>query len=60
MDYVTELKHGDSERVYLAGQSMGGNGAWQYLAMQPQMFAGALVICGYAQGAHGLSATNGS
>lgn len=37
----------DATRVYLAGQSMGGNGAWLYAAQQRKLFAATAVICGY-------------
>uniref|UniRef100_A0A7S0JEA1 Phospholipase/carboxylesterase/thioesterase domain-containing protein n=1 Tax=Calcidiscus leptoporus TaxID=127549 RepID=A0A7S0JEA1_9EUKA len=37
----------DRSRVFLAGQSMGGNGAWMYAAQQPRFFAAVVVICGY-------------
>lgn len=41
---------GDRARVHLAGQSMGGHGAWLYAAQQPRLFAAVVVVCGYAQG----------
>ena len=41
---------GDRARVYLAGQSMGGHGAWIYAAQQPRLFAAVVVVCGYTQG----------
>ena len=41
---------GDRSRVYLAGQSMGGHGAWIYAAQQPRLFAAVVVVCGYMQG----------
>ena len=43
---------GDRSRVYLAGQSMGGHGAWTYAAQQPRLFAGLVVVCGYLRGSH--------
>ena len=42
-------KHGDPSRVYLAGQSMGGNGAWLYASANPGIFAGVMVVCGYTR-----------
>jgi len=39
---------GDPARVYLTGQSMGGNGAWVYAAQQHKLFAAVAVVCGYA------------
>ena len=40
---------GDIQRIYLAGQSMGGNGAWMFAAQQPRFFAATVIVCGYAQ-----------
>src|SRR5579862_6529056 len=37
----------DPERVYVAGQSMGGEGVWSALAMSQNKFAGAIALCGY-------------
>jgi pimeloyl-ACP methyl ester carboxylesterase len=39
----------DPQRTLLAGQSMGGNGAWMYAAQQRRLFAATVVVCGYAQ-----------
>jgi predicted peptidase len=38
----------DLDRVYVAGQSMGGEGAWMVLAVAPGRFAAAIVLCGYS------------
>ena len=38
--------HGDRERLYLTGLSMGGYGAWQIAADHPGTFAAAAIICG--------------
>lgn len=38
----------DLDRVYVAGQSMGGEGAWMTLAVAPGRFAAAVVLCGYS------------
>ena len=45
---VVDTYNGDKSRVYLAGQSMGGNGAWLYASQQKSLFAAVLVVCGYA------------
>jgi len=45
---LSEAIGGDASRVYLTGQSMGGNGAWLYAAQQPRLFAAVAVVCGYA------------
>ncbi len=37
----------DPERVYVVGQSMGGEGVWSMLAMAGGKFAGAIALCGY-------------
>jgi predicted peptidase len=36
----------DTTRRYIAGNSMGGYGAWQFAATYPEMFAAAIPICG--------------
>jgi len=38
----------DRAREYVAGQSMGGEGVWRALSIDPHRFAAALVLCGYA------------
>lgn len=38
----------DERRVYLTGNSMGGNGAWSLAAHHPQRFAALAPICGWA------------
>eukprot|EP00322_Chrysochromulina_rotalis_P002481 CAMPEP_0115833518 /NCGR_PEP_ID=MMETSP0287-20121206/3214_1 /TAXON_ID=412157 /ORGANISM="Chrysochromulina rotalis, Strain UIO044" /LENGTH=292 /DNA_ID=CAMNT_0003286935 /DNA_START=1 /DNA_END=879 /DNA_ORIENTATION=+ len=49
-EWVVPALGGDMTRQYLAGQSMGGHGAWTYAAQQPRLFAALVVVCGYAQG----------
>jgi len=44
---VASAHGGDLGRVYLAGQSMGGNGAWMFASQQKNMFAAVVVVCGY-------------
>jgi predicted peptidase len=41
-----EAFHGDRDRLYLTGLSMGGYGVWQIAADHPGMFAAAAVVCG--------------
>jgi predicted peptidase len=36
----------DSQRLYVAGQSMGGYGTWALIALRPNMFAAAIPLCG--------------
>ena len=43
---ITELNI-DTDKFYLAGQSMGGNGAWEYGAKNLNMFAALVPVCGY-------------
>jgi predicted peptidase len=38
--------HGDPDRVYLTGLSMGGYGSWQFAQEYPDKWAAAVVICG--------------
>lgn len=38
--------HGDRQRLYLTGLSMGGYGSWQIAVDHPRMFAAAAIICG--------------
>ena len=38
---------GDPARTYLAGQSMGGHGAWMLGAQRPDLFAAVVPVCGY-------------
>lgn len=45
---VLDKYNGDASRVYLAGQSMGGNGAWRYASQQLHLFSAVIVICGYS------------
>lgn len=36
----------DAQRIYVAGQSMGGGGTWDALARRPDLFAAAVPLCG--------------
>jgi pimeloyl-ACP methyl ester carboxylesterase len=36
----------DQDRIYLVGESMGGYGAWDLLARQPDRFAAAIAVAG--------------
>ncbi len=36
----------DAQRIYIAGQSMGGGGVWDVLARRPDLFAAAVALCG--------------
>eukprot|EP00468_Gymnochlora_sp_CCMP2014_P006866 CAMPEP_0167766776 /NCGR_PEP_ID=MMETSP0110_2-20121227/15567_1 /TAXON_ID=629695 /ORGANISM="Gymnochlora sp., Strain CCMP2014" /LENGTH=266 /DNA_ID=CAMNT_0007654911 /DNA_START=251 /DNA_END=1048 /DNA_ORIENTATION=- len=49
VNQVAEKYGGNLQRVSLAGQSMGGNGAWEYAAMQKGLFSSVVVVCGYAR-----------
>lgn len=37
----------DPDRVYIHGMSMGGIGTWNFIENNPDLFAGAIAICGY-------------
>lgn len=36
----------DSSRIYVAGQSAGGFGAWNLITKKPGVFAAAIILCG--------------
>lgn len=44
--YVYEQNSTDTTRLYLVGASMGGYAVWQMLMSDPQLYAGAIPICG--------------
>ena len=44
--FVYEHKNTDQSRLYLVGASMGGYAVWQMLMSDPQLYAGAIPICG--------------
>jgi predicted peptidase len=47
LDAVEKQYSIDAGRVYVAGQSMGGEGVWAALAAAPGKFAAAVALCGY-------------
>lgn len=47
LDTVEKEYSIDLDRVYVAGQSMGGEGTWAALAAAPGRFAAAISLCGY-------------
>jgi len=42
----------DRSRIYISGSSMGGSGTYAMIERYPDIFAGALVLCGSWPGAH--------
>jgi predicted peptidase len=49
LEIVDKLGHEfaiDERRIYVAGNSMGGAGAWNMLANRPNYFAAAVICCG--------------
>jgi predicted peptidase len=46
LDQATEEFHGDRDRTYLTGLSMGGYGTWELAMLQPHRFAALVPICG--------------
>jgi pimeloyl-ACP methyl ester carboxylesterase len=46
IDALEKEFHVDVRRRYVAGNSMGGYGAWYFASTRPQMFAAAIPICG--------------
>jgi predicted peptidase len=48
----------DARRVYVVGQSLGGYGAWDFIARYPGVFAAAVPLCGGGDAKRILSARN--
>jgi predicted peptidase len=49
----------DKDRVYLAGLSMGGNGAWRLAYENPDRFAAVVPVCAFAGTFRGLTPVAG-
>ncbi|MDZ5016705.1 prolyl oligopeptidase family serine peptidase, partial [Clostridium perfringens] len=50
MDLVKELVKDlpvDTDRIYVTGMSMGGNGTWTLIQRNPELFAAAIPVCGW-------------
>jgi predicted peptidase len=50
LDQVMAEYHGDPDRVYLTGNSLGGYGTWFMGALYPDRFAALVPICGGVRG----------
>jgi predicted peptidase len=48
----------DADRLYVAGQSLGGYGAWALIAEYPGMFAAAIPLCGGGNAARAKNLVN--
>ncbi len=46
LDHLQEQLAIDPKRIYVTGESMGGNGTWNLCAAAPERFAAAVPICG--------------
>jgi predicted peptidase len=46
LDAATKEFHGDPDRTYLTGFSMGGYGTWNLASRHPERFAALVVVCG--------------
>jgi predicted peptidase len=46
LDHSMKEFHGDPDRIYLTGLSMGGFGSWAWAAKYPGKWAAAVVVCG--------------
>jgi predicted peptidase len=46
VDSLREEFHIDPQRLYVAGQSLGGFGTWNLITKKPDIFAAAIVLCG--------------
>jgi hypothetical protein len=47
LDSILEVYKIDTNRIYVTGLSLGGNGTWDYLATHPDLFAAAIPVCGW-------------
>lgn len=47
LDSIEKEYRIDRDRIYVAGQSMGGEGVWSAMAFAPGRFAAAIALCGY-------------
>jgi hypothetical protein len=47
LDSLLEVYKVDTNRIYVTGLSLGGNGTWDYLATYPHLFAAAIPVCGW-------------
>lgn len=47
LDTVEKSYAINHDRVYVVGQSMGGEGVWRALSIDPHRFAAAIALCGY-------------
>ncbi|MDQ3798787.1 MAG: prolyl oligopeptidase family serine peptidase [Acidobacteriota bacterium] len=48
----------DADRLYVAGQSLGGYGAWALITEYPEMFAAAIPLCGGGNAAKAKNLVN--
>ena len=46
LDNICAQYPADTSRLYITGVSMGGYGAWDLLLRHPDLFAGAIILCG--------------
>jgi predicted esterase len=49
LDHVERRLAVDRDRIYVCGESMGGNGTWDLSAAAPDRFAAAVPVCGWGQ-----------
>lgn len=49
LDDISSRYAVDSDRIYVTGLSMGGFGTWALLGADPERFAAAVPICGFAE-----------
>ncbi|MBI4657624.1 MAG: hypothetical protein HY735_02035 [Verrucomicrobia bacterium] len=50
LDHFIQRFNIDTNRIYVAGGSMGVHGAWDMIAMRPGFFAGAFLVAGWQGG----------
>ncbi len=47
MDSLINSFQIDTNRIYITGLSLGGNGTWDYLISNPDLYAAAIPVCGW-------------
>jgi predicted esterase len=47
MDSLISNYNIDTNRIYITGLSLGGNGTWDYLISNPDLYAAAIPVCGW-------------
>lgn len=52
MDSLVDNYKIDTNRIYITGLSLGGNGTWDYLISNPGLYATGIPVCGWHNSSH--------